>query len=118
MHLWGVMRMSSTTDRRRHRPFLRYALLGSAVAAGWLTISLVSGAQSASADDRDGSGLLGAVGSVLGGVAQTTDAVGDAVGGIVDTAVAPVNTIVQPVINAVSPPPAAAPAPPAPAAPV
>jgi hypothetical protein len=108
----------SATTRSTRRPILRYALLGAAVSAGWLTISLISGAQGASADDRGGDGPLGAVGSLLGGVSQTTDAVGDAVGEVVHSAVAPVDAVVQAVTPAAAPAPVPAPAPaPVPAAP-
>jgi len=74
-------------------------------------VSLIAGAQGASADEREGSGLLGAVGSVLGGVADTTDAVSDGVGGLVTTVIAPVNAAVEPVLAALAPAPAAVPGP-------
>ncbi|ANJ28245.1 hypothetical protein [Agromyces aureus] len=95
--------MASLTSSRR-RTGIRYAILGAGISAAWLTISLFSGAQSASADERDGGGLLGAVGSLLGGVSATTGAVGDTLGAVVGTAVEPVNSVLEPVVAAVPAP--------------
>ena len=90
----------NSADAARQVPWLRYALLAASLTAVWLVISLFSSAPSASADERDsGSGLLGTVGSLLGGVTEVTGAVGGLVGGVVETVVPPVNQVVEPVVE-------------------
>src|SRR5215218_9069544 len=85
-----------STDAARQVPWLRYALIATALSVMWLAISLFSSSTSASADDGDsGNGLLGTVGSLLGDVTSVTGAVGDTVGDVVDTVVAPVNQVVD-----------------------
>jgi hypothetical protein len=81
------MRTATTVVNRM--PLLRAALLGSGLAAAWVVVSLVSGPSSASAEE-DPSGLLGAVGSVVG--------VADGTVGAVDAAA---DEVVEPVATAV-----------------
>ena len=89
-------------DATRAVPWLRYALLAAALSAVWLVIGLFTSAPSASADEGDsGSGLLGTVGSVVGGVTNATGTVGDTVAEVVETVVEPVaEPVVEPVIEA------------------
>ncbi|MFG6402587.1 hypothetical protein [Microbacterium sp. P04] len=87
---------------------VRVALLALLLGVAWCVFSLFAPSSSASAEERDGSGLLGTVGSVVGSA-------GDVVGGVTDTvdevltgtvqAVAPVATpVVAPIPEPVAAP--------------
>src|SRR5918994_2109968 len=91
-----------SADAARQVPWLRYALIATALSVMWLAISLFSSSSSASAEEGDsGSGLLGTVGSLLGGVTSVTGAVGDTLGDVVDTVVAPVAGVVDTTLGTV-----------------
>ena len=89
----------TSADAARQVPWVRYALLAAVFSALWLAISLFASSTGASADEQEPSGILGAVGSVVGDVTEVTDTAGDTLRVVVDTVVAPAGEVVLALVN-------------------
>lgn len=84
----------------RQQTALRRVLLGAGLAGAWITLSLVAGASSASAND-DSPGLLGGIGGAVSGVADVVSDVVDVVDTVTDPVIAIVTPITEPVVTEV-----------------